>query len=104
MVDAILANRMKNVVFLAGDVHWVQANSYDPDDDGIPDFHEYIAGPLSARPGRLTPPSPGLHPKNLINEEGYYNFGLVRVTSRSFEVRIIDDAGKTRFSHRIAAR
>jgi alkaline phosphatase D len=104
IVDAIIANKIMNVVFLGGDVHWVQMNSYDPDDDGIPDFHEYIAGPLSARPGRLTPPSPGLHPKNFINEEGYYNFGLVRVTPRSFEVRIIDDAGKTRFSHRIAAK
>lgn len=104
IVDAILANKLRNVVFLAGDVHWVQANSYDSNGDGIPDFHEYIAGPLSARPGRLTSPSQGLHPKNLINEEGYHNFGLVRVTPRSFEVRIIDEAGKTRFTHTIAAR
>ncbi len=104
IVDAIMLNKMKNVVFLGGDVHWVQANSYDPDSDGIPDFHEYIAGPLSASPGRLTPASPGLHPKNLINEAGYYNFGLVRVTPNSFDVTIIDDTGKTRFSHRLIAR
>ena len=104
LVDAIMLNKMKNVVFLGGDVHWVQANSYDPDSDGIPDFHEYIAGPLSASPGRLTPASPGLHPKNLINEAGYSNFGLVRVTRNSFDVTIIDDTGKTRFSHRLAAR
>jgi alkaline phosphatase D len=104
IVDAMLSGEMKNIVFLGADVHFVQANAYDPNDDGVPDFHEFVAGPLSARPGRLTPPSPGLRPKNLINEAGYYNFGLVRVTAADFEVAIIDDAGNTRFSHRIAAR
>lgn len=104
IVDAILTNKVKNVVFLAGDVHLVQANSYDVNQDGVVDFHEFVAGPLSARPGRLTPPSPTLHPKNLINEEGYYNFGLVQVTKDSFFVTVIDDAGKPRFGHRIDAR
>ncbi len=104
IVDAILAKKMKNVVFLGGDVHWVQANVYDPNDDGLPDFHEYVAGPLSARPGRLTPPSLTLHPNNLINEEGYYNFGLVRVTKEAFAVTVIDDAGKTRFRHTLTAQ
>ncbi len=66
--------KMKNVVFLAGDVHYVQANAYDPNGDGTPDFHEFIAGPLSAAPGPLTPPSAGLHPTTLMNEGGYYEF------------------------------
>jgi len=104
MVDAIMTNEMKNVVFLAGDVHYVQANSYDPNGDGQADFHEFVAGPLSARPGRLTPPSPRLNPKILINEGGYYNFGMVHVTKHSFKVTIIDDAGATRFSHKIVAQ
>lgn len=104
IVDAILKHKLKNVVFLAGDVHFVQANAYDPDDDGKVDFHEFVAGPLSASPGRVTSPSLNLRPKNLINEAGYYNFGLVHVTSRSFNVDIIDDAGKTRFSYTIAAQ
>ena len=103
IVEAILGNNLKNVVFLAADVHFVQANSYDPDNDGVPDFHEFVAGPLSAMPGRLTPPSPSLHPKNLINDGGYYNFGLVRVTPNRFEVTVIDDAGKARFSRKIVA-
>ncbi len=103
IVDAILRNKLKNVVFLATDVHWVQANSYDPNEDGMPDFHEFVAGPLSARAGRLTAPSSALHPTNLINEAGYYNFGLVRVTPSTFDVRVIDDAGKTRFSYRVNA-
>jgi len=104
IVDAILEEKMKNVVFLGGDVHWVQANMYDVNQDGTPDFHEFVAGPLSARPGRLTPPSSTLHPKNLINEEGYYNFGLVRVTKEAFAVSIIDDAGMTRFAYKVVAQ
>jgi alkaline phosphatase D len=104
IVDAIVSEKMKNLVFLGGDVHWVQANIYDVNQDGTPDFHEFVAGPLSARPGRLTPPSPALHPKNLINEEGYYNFGLVRVTKEAFAVSIIDDAGTTRFGYKVMAQ
>ena len=104
IVDAILAGKVKNVVFLAGDVHWVQANAYDPNQDGIIDFHEFVAGPLSARPGRLTPASEVLHPLRLINEEGYHNFGLVRITKTLFEVTVVDDAGQPRFSHRLTAQ
>jgi alkaline phosphatase D len=104
IVDAILEKNMKNVVFLGGDIHWVQANIYDVNHDNTPDFYEFVAGPLSARPGRLTPPSPTLNPKNLINEEGYDNFGLVRVTKEAFAVSVIDAAGKMRFSYNVAAQ
>ncbi|HEX8751433.1 MAG TPA: alkaline phosphatase D family protein [Nitrospira sp.] len=104
IVDAIMGEKLKNLVFLGGDVHFVQANIYDVNQDGTPDFHEFVAGPLSARPGRLTPPSAALHPKNLINEEGYYNFGIVRVTKEAFAVSIIDDAGSTRFAYKVLAQ
>jgi alkaline phosphatase D len=104
MVDCILGQKVKNVVFLAGDVHYVQANAYDPNGDGIADFHEFIAGPLSAASGRLTPASMGLHPTTLINESGYMNFGLIRVTESSFDVRVLDEDGATRFSHHLSAR
>jgi alkaline phosphatase D len=95
---------VKNVVFLAGDVHYVQANAYDPNGDGIPDFHEFMAGPLSAAPGRLTSASAGLRPTTLINEGGYFNFGLVRVTKSSFDVTVLDEAGATRFSHQLLTK
>jgi alkaline phosphatase D len=104
IVDAILREKIKNVVFIGGDIHWVQANMYDVNQDGTPDFHEFVAGPLSARPGRLTLPSPALHPKNLINEVGYDNFGVVQVTKEAFAVSIIDDAGKTRFAYKVMAQ
>lgn len=104
IVETILNRKLKNVVFLAGDVHWVQANAYDPNQDGVVDFHEFVAGPLSARPGRITPAAESLHPTRLINEEGYHNFGLVRVTKTAFDVMVVDDAGTTRFSHRLTAQ
>ncbi len=104
IVGAIVKQRLSNVVFLGGDIHWVQANLYDPNQDGTVDFYEFISGPLSARPGRLTAPSPVLHPNTLINEEGYDNFGLVHVTNGEFAVSIIDGAGKTRFFYRALAR
>ena len=104
IVDCILSQRVMNVVFLAGDVHYVQANAYDPNGDGIPDFHEFMAGPLSAAPGPQTPASAGLRPTTLINEGGYFNFGLIRVTKSFFDVTVLDEAGATRFSHHLAAR
>jgi len=104
IVDRILGRKVKNVVFLAGDVHYVQANEYDPNGDGTPDFYEFVAGPLSATPGRLTPASVGLRPTTLINEGGYFNFGLIRVTKSSFDVTVLDEAGATRFSHHLPAK
>jgi len=104
IVDWILDRGVKNVVFLAGDVHYVQANAYDPNGDGAPDFHEFVVGPLSAAPGRMTPASAELRPTTLIHEGGYMNFGLVRVTKSSFDVTVLDETGVTRFSHHLAAR
>ena len=104
IVDCILGQKVKNVVFLAGDVHYVQANAYDPNGDGIADFHEFIAGPLSAVPGRLTPASAALRPTTLMNDGGYMNVGVIRVTESSFDVTILDEAGATRFSHHLPAK
>ena len=104
IVDHILGRKVKNVVFLAGDVHHVQANVYDPNGDGTPDFHEFVAGPLSAVSGKPTSASVGLRPTTLVNEGGYMNFGLIRVTEFSFDVRVLDEDGATRFSHHLSAR
>jgi alkaline phosphatase D len=104
IVDTILNRKMKNVVFLSGDVHWVQGNAYDPNQDGVVDFHEYIAGPLSAPSGRFAPTQPVLHPTELFYETGYYNFGLARATKYDFHVSVVDETGKERVSHRIVAQ
>jgi len=104
VVDTIVSRKLKNVVFLGGDVHWVQANAYDPNQDGVIDFHEFVAGPLAAYHGRPIPASDKLHPTRLTDEGGYDNFGTVHITSSTFEVIVIDDAGKPRFSYRLTAR
>ena len=104
IVDVILHDTIKNVVFIGGDVHWVQGNAYDPNQDGVIDFHEYIAGPLSAPPGRFAPTRQELHPTQLFYEVGYHNFGLVRVTKDLFEVKVVDEVGNKRVSHVVSAR
>ncbi|MDH4154250.1 MAG: alkaline phosphatase D family protein [Nitrospira sp.] len=104
IVDTILGRKIKNVVFLSGDVHWAQANAYDPNQDGVVDFHEYIAGPLSAPSGRFAPTQTVLHPTELFYETGYHNFGLVRATKEDFHVSVVDEAGQERVSHRIVAQ
>jgi alkaline phosphatase D len=104
IVDAVLTHKIKNVVFLSGDVHWAQANAYDPNQDGVIDFHEYIAGPLSAPSGRFAPTHTALHPTELFYETGYHNFGLARVTKDDFHVIVVDEMGKERVSHRIVAQ
>jgi alkaline phosphatase D len=104
IVDSLLSQKAKNVVFLAGDVHLVQVSAYDPDRDGSIDFHEYIVGPLSARPGELTATEDGLSPTRLFNDSAYSNFGLVRVTTSGFEVTVVDEAGNKRFSHAVPVR
>jgi alkaline phosphatase D len=104
IVDAILEKRISNVVFLGGDIHWVQAVAYDPNNDGKADFHEFVTGPLSAYHGRLAVLSPALHPTTLINEGGYDNFGMARVTADVFEVSILDGSGKTRFLYKVPAQ
>jgi alkaline phosphatase D len=104
IVDTILQQRLKNVVWLGADVHFAEASAYDPNGDGVPDFHEFIAGPLSAATGRLPEQSRTLRPATLIHEAGYLNFGLVDVTAESFHAQIIDGDGRVRFSHRLASR
>ena len=104
IVDAILSHKIKNVVFLAGDVHWAEAIAYDPDQDGHVDFHEYTAGPLAAPSGRFSPIRDGLNPTQLFRGSAYHNFGLVRVTKDALEVTMVDEAGEKRFSHRVPAR
>nr|MBI3613893.1 alkaline phosphatase D family protein [Nitrospirota bacterium] len=98
IVNDLLQRRIRNVVWLATDVHYVQINAYDPDRDGAPDFHEFICGPLSAAPGKPVPPDPALVPTTLYSEGGYQNFGLIRLDGQNLHLEILDDAGQPRFA------
>ncbi len=104
IVEAILTQPIRNVVWIATDVHFAQANVYDPNRDGMVDFHEFVAGPLSAATGRMTPASQTWNPTTLFHDGGYFNFGTLRVQGSTLEVTIVDDAGKVRFTHRLTAR
>jgi alkaline phosphatase D len=55
IVNAILKGRVRNVIWLAGDVHYTQVNVYDPNGDGTPDFHEFIAGALRSPANQSRP-------------------------------------------------
>jgi alkaline phosphatase D len=104
IVNAMLKHRVRNVVWLSGDVHYAQVNAYDPNGDGAPDFHEFIAGPLSAAPGKPLPPDPAFKPTTLHNEGGFYNFGLVTVTKGELRLEIVDDTGQPRFTRTLKSQ
>ena len=104
IADWIASRHIRNVVWLAADVHFVQANVYDVDGDGRADFHEFVAGPLSAASGRMVPPRSPFRIRTLVHEGGYWNFGRVMADEKNFEVTIIDEAGRQRFFHRVVAQ
>jgi alkaline phosphatase D len=104
LVETILQRRIRNVIFLATDVHFAQVNAYDPDADGSPDFHEFIAGPLSAAPGKPSSPVQTFHPVTLFSKSGFMNFGRVTIKGRTLTLDIIDGEGRERFSHTVHAR
>lgn len=104
IIHSLLKQRVRNLVWLSGDVHYAAMFAYDPSGDGRPDFHEFIAGPLSARAGGLVPPPALFRPSQLYAETGFDNFGLVTANSQSFQVDIIDASGKVRHTHSVPAR
>lgn len=98
IVADLRERRVRNVVWLAADVHYAQVNSYDPDRDGDRDFLEFIAGPLSSKPGLLVPPAPAMNPTTLFSKGEIMNFGLLRVDGQRLDVKIIDDRGQPHFT------
>ncbi|MGZ9190068.1 MAG: alkaline phosphatase D family protein [Nitrospira sp.] len=99
-------HQVKNVVFLAADVHFAAQLRYsiDPNGDGNPlIIHELIAGPLAAM--RRQAPSPGfdstLRPAVLYTEGGLFNFGYVRIARQAdghphLIAEVYDDRGERR--------
>ncbi|MFO0767362.1 MAG: alkaline phosphatase D family protein [Nitrospiraceae bacterium] len=104
IAQTIIEAPIRNVVWLTGDVHFVQGLAYDVDRDGLADFHEFTVGPLSAGTGRVTAVRSPFAVTTLISEGGYQSFGLVRVDRRTFVVKVIDGAGRERFTHRLTAQ
>jgi alkaline phosphatase D len=101
--DAILRTLrqrgVKNLVFLAADVHHAELIRHQPTPEWS--FHEFIAGPLSASPGRPRPLDARLNPRSLWSLGGTPNFGDVTIDATGLTVRIVDAQGQVRFTHTI---
>jgi len=104
ILDAMKARGVRNVVWLAADVHFAQVNQYDPDGDGVADFLEFVAGPLAAASGPAIAPDPTFRPSTLYSVGKFANFGLVTVQSRTLRLEIVDEAGTSRFVHTFQAQ
>jgi alkaline phosphatase D len=100
ILRALRDRAVKNVVFLAADVHHAELIRHHP----LPGFsiHEFIAGPLSATQGRPRFLDQGLNSRSLFGRGGVNNFGEITVERDALGVRIIDDDGAILFTHSIA--
>jgi len=103
--DAILRTLrqrgVRNLVFLTGDAQHAELIRHQPAPEWS--FHELIAGPLSAAPGRPRPLDAGLNPRSLASVGGVANFGDVSIESGGLTVRIVDAEGQVRATETIAS-
>jgi alkaline phosphatase D len=80
--DAI---NVKNVVFIATDIHFPTSIAYRIDADGDGDvfeFHEFVTGPLNGIRNPVRAPDSAANPTVLYAEGGLFNFGYVRIAVR----------------------
>jgi alkaline phosphatase D len=91
------------VAWISTDIHVARIFSYDPDQDGIIDFHEFISGPLSAITGNFDPLDQTFHPKVLYEETNFFNFGVGKIDGESgaLTIEIHDQEGKRHYSLRL---
>ncbi|HKC07718.1 MAG TPA: alkaline phosphatase D family protein [Methylomirabilota bacterium] len=101
ILRALRGRGVKNLVVLAGDVHHAELIRHHPTPDWS--FHEFIAGPLSASPGKPRPLDAALTPRSLWSLGGSANFGDIAIDAAGLTVRIVDGLGQTRFSHTVGA-
>lgn len=103
---------VRNVVFVATDVHFAMTLRYQVDGDGDGDallFHELVTGPMSAGLADPRAPDPTFRPAILYAEGGVFNFGLVSIepggtgTAPSrLEADVRDVDGSVRFGSRLS--
>jgi alkaline phosphatase D len=102
--DAILREfrlqGVRNLVVVAGDVHHAEIVRHQPHRDW--EFHEFIAGPLSAPRGQPRPLDARLGPRTLFAQGGVYNFGEVTIDPTELTVRLVDEHDTVLFTHSIA--
>jgi alkaline phosphatase D len=101
ILRALRQRGVKNLVVLATDVHYAELIRHHPTPEWS--FHEFIAGPLSANPGKPRPLDAALTPRSLWSLGGTANFGDIAIDATGLTVRIVDGLGQTRFSHTVGA-
>ncbi|MEX2222632.1 MAG: alkaline phosphatase D family protein [Candidatus Rokuibacteriota bacterium] len=101
ILRALRQREVKNLVVLAADSHHAELVRLHPTHEWS--FHEFIAGPLSAAPGKPRPLDAGLTPRSLWSLGGAANFGDITIDASGLTVRIVDVKGEARFSHTIGA-
>ncbi|HEX3178795.1 MAG TPA: alkaline phosphatase D family protein [Methylomirabilota bacterium] len=99
ILDALRARGVRNLVFVAADVHHAEVIRHQPQPDWS--FHELIAGPLSATFGRPRPLDMSLNPRSLFARGGVFNFGEVTIEATGLTVRLVDDTGGVLFTHTV---
>jgi alkaline phosphatase D len=106
IVATLRTQQKRNVVWLSTDIHVARSLSYDPDQDGVADFHEFISGPLSAITGDLDPLDETFHPRILYEETHFFNFGVVRIEGKTgtLTVEIRDQEGSKHYTLTLPAR
>jgi alkaline phosphatase D len=103
--DAILQElrdrQVKNLVILAGDVHYADFVRFEPTRGFI--VHEFTAGPLSAgleKPRRL---DAAVRPERLFAAGNVYNFGEIAIDDTALTARVFDEQGRALAITAIAA-
>ena len=99
ILKALRTRGVKNLVFLAADVHHAELIRHAPAPGWA--FHEFIAGPLSATMGRPRPLDSRLNSRTLFAQGGVYNYGEVSIDPARLAVRILDEQGAALFTHTI---
>jgi len=100
ILKALRARGVKNLVFLAADVHHAELIRHQPMPDWA--FHEFIVGPLSATMGRPRPLDARLNSRTLFAQGGVYNYGEITLEPAQLTVRVLDEQGSALFTHTIA--
>ncbi|MGH7355303.1 MAG: alkaline phosphatase D family protein [Candidatus Rokuibacteriota bacterium] len=101
IVTAFREAGVKNLVFVAADVHHAELIRHRPAPGYA--FHELVAGPLSATTGRPRPLDQSLGSRSIFARGGVYNFGELAIEPGLLTVRFVDDAGDVLFTHTIGA-
>jgi alkaline phosphatase D len=97
---------LRNVAWLSTDIHVARILSYDPNQDDVPDFHEFISGPLSAITGNFDTLDQTFRPQVLYEETNFFNFGMGKIDGQNgaLTIEIHDQEGKRHYMLTLPAR